>query len=198
MPEITLPSSDFARVTVELDQNYQINRSIWTGRRRAAQLPGAEKWFARAETPPIATELQERLWRAFIIQAAVPANWFKLPVACQQTPVANPTVLSPATSNQVSLTGLPPSLPILRAGQFMTITLASGHRRLVMLIGDLTANELGQAIATFLPGLAGTANAGAAVEIRDPYLKAVLIETRQGWTTEDGLTPFVLDAEEGL
>lgn len=201
MSIIALPAvyEDFARVTVELEQNYQVNRSAWTRRRRITQLPGVEWWLANFVTDTIATENDERPWRAFMAAAGAAPNRFRLPVACSQTTVANPTIQTTANGgNTLALTGLPPSLTILKAGQHMTIPLASGHERLVRLIGDLVSNGSGIATATFLPGLAGQANAGAVVEIRNPWLMAALVSSRQGHTVENGATAFTLDCEEAL
>lgn len=200
MAEIALPATPgFARVTLELEQNYQVNRSAWTGRRRTTQLPGAERWFANVQTEDIPTELEERAWRAFLVAAGAAPNTFRLPVACDQTPALNPSVTSTTNGgNTLPLSGLPASQTVLGAGQHLTVPLANGHRRLVTLIAPLVTNGAGQATATFLPGLAGQANGGATVEARNPYLMAALIGSRQGWTTENGVTSFTLDCEEAL
>lgn len=199
MAEIALPSFDFARVTVELEQNYQVNRSAWTGRRRVTALPGIERWLANCQTDPIATEVEERAWRAFLVGARGPVNRFRLQVACSQTDVGSTTVqTSGSPSNTLALTGLPAFTQILEAGQYMTVPLTSGHHRLVMLTADLISNGSGQASATFLPRLGGAVTAGTLVEIVNPYLMASLISSKQGWTTENGLTQFTVDAEEAL
>lgn len=201
MAEIAFPAAyeDFARVTVELEQNYQVNRSAWTGRRRVSQLPGAEKWYASFVTEPIATENEERAWRAFFAAAGAAPNKFRLPVACDQREAASPTVRTTTTGgNTLPLQSLPPSTTVLKAGQYITVVMSSGHHRLAILIADLVSNGAGQGTATFLPGLPGTANAGAAVEVVDPYLMAAFISSRQGWTTENGQTVFTIEAEEAL
>jgi hypothetical protein len=199
MAEIALPSSEFARVTVELEQNYQVNRSAWTGRRRTTQLPGAERWFATAQTDALATELDERPWRAFMVAAGAAPNKFRLPVACSQTDATGAAVQTATDGgNTLPLTGLPLTETVLEAGQYMTVVLASGHHRLVMLIAPLVSNGAGNATATFLPGLAGVASLGAAVELADPYLMAAFLSSKQGWTTEDGKTQFTIEAEEAL
>ena len=200
MAKIALPATPgFARVTLELEQNYQVNRSAWTGRRRTAQLPGVERWFANVQTDDIPTELAERAWRAFLVAAGAAPNTFRLPVACDQTAAASPLVQTTTNGgNTLPLTGLPPSETVLSAGQYMTVALASGHKRLVMLIAPLVSDSSGVGTATFLPGLAGQANGGVEVEISDPYLLAALTAPRQGWTTENGVTQFTLDCEEAL
>lgn len=199
MAEIALPSFDFARVTVELEQNYQVNRSAWTGRRRITALPGVERWLANCQTEPIATEIEERAWRAFLVGARGPVNKFRIRVACSQTSAATPTITSSgAPTNTLGLSGLPASQTILRAGQYLTVPLTSGHHRLVMLTADLVSNGAGQATAVFLPRLGGAVAAGTTVEITNPYLMAAMVSSRQGWTTENGLTQFTVDAEEAL
>lgn len=199
MAEITLPSGDLSNVQIELDQNYQVNRSVWTGRKRASGLPGAQKWYASADVEGVATEFDERPWRRFLLACKGPLNWFRFPISCSQRTGSNPTVRTGATAGEaLPLQGLPVSQTVLYAGQYMTVPLPSGHHRLVMLMQDLITNSSGQATASFLPALNEVPTTGAIVETIAPYLAASLTEARQGWQNRAGVTAFTLTVEENL
>lgn len=199
MAEIPLPSGDLEDVQIELDQNFQVNRSAWTGRRRVSGMPGAQRWYASAIVPNIATEDEERPWRLFLLKLRGPVHKFRFPVACSQRSGANPTVRSGATPfTTLPLQGLPASVTVLRGGQFMTVPLPSGHHRLVMLTEDLVSNASGQATATFVPELMETPATGATVETIAPYLHASLIDPRQGWKLSNGVSAFTITAEEAI
>lgn len=199
MAEIPMPAGDLEDVEIELDQNFQVNRSAWTGRRRVSGMPGAQKWYASANVPDIATEDDERPWRLFLLSLRGPVHRFRFPVACSQRDGANPTVRAGANPyTTLPLQGLPANATALKAGQFLTVPLPSGHHRLVMLTADLVANGSGQGTATFVPELTQTPAEGTVVETISPYLHAALISPRQGWKLSNGVSAFVLEAEEAL
>ncbi|BAK66894.1 hypothetical protein SLG_22190 [Sphingobium sp. SYK-6] len=199
MAEITMPAGDLEDVEIELDQNFQVNRSAWTGRRRVTGMPGVQKWYASATVPDIATEEDERPWRLFLLSLRGPLNWFRFPVACSQRAGSNPTVRAgggPFTS--LPLEGLPNSATVLKGGQYMTVPLPSGRHRLVMLTADLVTNGSGQGTATFVPELTETPTTGAIVETINPFLMAALTDSRQGWKLSNGVSVFQIVAEEAL
>ncbi|MDF0543330.1 hypothetical protein PX699_13310 [Sphingobium sp. H39-3-25] len=199
MADIALPSQDFAKFTIELEQNFQVNTSVWTGRTRKTQVPGAQKWYVRAEYEPIATEEEERPYRAFFAQARGPIRSFNIQVACSQRTGSNPTVRAGAgPANTLPLAGLPASATALLAGQYMAVPLPSGHVRLVLLTANLAADASGNATAIFEPLLGETPATGATVETINPYLPATMAEARHGWTTDNGVTIFAIDAVEAL
>lgn len=199
MAEITMPAGDLEDVEIELDQNFQVNRSAWTGRRRVSGMPGVQKWYASAVVPHIATEDEERPWRLFLLSLRGPIHWFRFPVACSQRTGSNPTVRSGAGPlTTIPLQGLPASTVVLKGGQFMTVPLPSGRHRLVMLTADLATNSSGQGTATFVPELTETPTAGATVETINPFLMAALMESRQGWRLNNGVSVFQLNVEEAL
>ena len=199
MAEIPMPPGDLEDVQIELDQNFQVNRSIWTGSRRVSGMPGTQKWYASAVVPDISTEEQERPWRAFLLSLRGPVHRFRFPVACNQRAGSNPTVRIGATPfSTLPLQGLPANVTALSAGQFMTVPLPSGHHRLVMLTAPLVTNGQGLATATFVPELTGSPAAGTMVETINPYLHAALLSPRQGWKTNGGVSAFTIDAEEAL
>lgn len=198
MAEIPMPAGDLEDVQIELDQNFQVNRSEWTGRRRVSGMPGAQKWYASANVD-IATEDEERPWRLFFLKLRGPVHRFRFPVACSQRTGANPTVRSGATPlTTLPLQGLPANATVLKGGQYMTVPLPSGHHRLVMLTEDLVTNGAGQATATFVPELMEIPAEGTTVETIDPYLHASFDASRQGWKTSNGVTAFTITAEEAL
>lgn len=199
MAEITMPPGDLEDVEIELDQNFQVNRSAWTGRRRVSGMPGAQKWYARATVPYIATEDDERPWRAFLLSLRGPVHWFRFPVACSQRTGTNPQVRSGSTPfTTIPLDGLPNSATVLKAGQFMTVPLPSGRHRLVMLTADLVTNSSGEGTATFVPELMEAPAENATVETINPFLMAALMDSRQGWSLRSGVSTFSLDVEEAL
>lgn len=200
MAEIAVPTTArFVDVQWDLDQPAQVNRSAWTGRRKVMGLPGAAKWYFSGALEPISTEVDARPWRAFKISLRGPVNSFRMPIACSQHAFDNPIVRTgPGDGNTIPLEGLPPSTTMLVAGQFMTVPLPSGHKRLVCLIGNLTSNGLGQGTATFLPALNEVPTVGATVETIDPYALVALTASRQGWQDANGLFSFTFEAEEAL
>lgn len=73
MAEIIMPTGDLEDVEIELDQNFQVNRSAWTGRRRVSGMRGRRN----GTVPHIATEDEERPWRLFLLSLRGPVHWFR-------------------------------------------------------------------------------------------------------------------------
>ncbi len=179
----------------------QVNRSIWTGKRKVIGLPGATVWKVSGEFVTIISETNAKRWRGFFISLKGQVNSFPvLATETQQTSASNPTVRSGANSGgTIPLQGLPGSQTVLVAGDLMTVFLPSGHRRLVCLTAPLVTNGSGQGTATFGPDLGEVPTAGATVEIQRPYGLMALTSEPPGWDVGVGQTySFTLDAEEAL
>lgn len=179
----------------------QVNRSVWTGRRKLIGMPGATVWTASGEFVTILNEARAKPWRGFFTALKGQVNSFRLRASeSQQTTAANPTVRSGASyGGQLPLAGLPASRTVLVAGDFMTVPLPSGHERLVCLTADLVSNSSGQGLATFGPELGETPATGATVEIQRPWCLMALTSDPPGWDVSPGQTySFSINAEEAL
>lgn len=198
MAEITVPDQHLI-VDKEwiLDQPAQVNRSAWTGRAKIVGMPGASLWTVKASIRIRTKESAKRPWRAFLLSLRGPVNTFKLYAACSQRTGSNPTVAAGAAIGwTLPLTGLPVSQTVLKAGQFMTVTLPSGFKALVCLNADLVSNGSGTATASFEPALNEIAANGAAVETINPYCLMRLRSIAQGWSEAGGVQSMTFEAEE--
>lgn len=198
MTEIIVP--DYNAMTITgLTPNFpsRVNRSAWTGKRKVVGLPGGENWTGSLIVPDIATELEERKWRAFLVALRGPQNWFKWFLPCQTHSGAKPLVNNtPAPGYELSLDGMTPSTTILTAGCFMTVPLPSGHKRLVCLTEDMVTNSSGQAIARFGPALGEIPANNVEVETKAPYIPLALTNTNTGLNYQDAIAGIELDVEE--
>lgn len=197
-PPIPLPISS---VKWRIIEPAQVNRSAWTGRRKVIGLPGAARWTATVDMQPVVGEANMLRWRGWIASLRGSINTFPLrAVERQQTTATNPYVGNGANANTtLPLTNLPVSTTVLKAGQFMTVSLPTGHKRLVCLTSDLVSNSLGNAIAAFAPELGEAPFEGAMVEIQYPYALMALNSDPAGWDVARGqLYTFTLDCEEAL
>ena len=200
MTEITVPvPDDLLRNQLELTSPSQVNRSTWTGRRKVIGLAGVERWQGSVSIGTIATEEEERPWRAFLFALKGPQNWFRWPLPCNQHVGSKPSVSSGATNAYIlPLTGMQANTTILKAGQFMTVPLPSGHFRAVCLTSDLVANGSGQANAVFEPALNETPTQGATVETLDPFVAMAPTDSVIGLATSQGVSGTSFDVEESL
>lgn len=147
----------------------QRNASAWTGRSKVVQLPGMAAWRATLRFDPIATEVDERLLRAFIASCDGMMGVIRAPYLCQNHIGPRPTVRAVGTAGTLPLGGMQRQTRILDAGQAMTVPLPSGRHRLVILTADLVTDGLGRGTATFAPRLNETPAIGATVETNDPF-----------------------------
>jgi hypothetical protein len=195
---ITLPTGfDFDSEDWRIDVPGQLNRSVFTSKRKYVGLPGAEMWMARVTVEAITTEIDERKWRAFTLKMRGQENTFQIIANCQTPPSATALVGVGATDGySLPLTNMAVSQTILHEGEFMTVPLPSGHKRLVCLTADLVANGSGVGTATFEPALNEVPTFAAALEITNPYALVNLRERSNGWVRQNGIAQFVLDAEE--
>jgi hypothetical protein len=200
VPEIIIPDYDDLQVLeLDFDEPAQVNRSAWTGTRKAVGLPGASLWTGRIAVENIATELSERPWRAFLTKIRGVQNWFKIYLPCQTHIGPAPTVASGAGNGYtLPLTGMTPSTTILEAGQHMSVPLPSGHVRTVRLTDDLVTNGSGNATAQFGPALNEIPTTGVTVETANPYVRMAATTPRNPLPQNNGISGFVLDVEESL
>lgn len=200
MSEITVPvAEDLLLSGPRLSSPAQVNRSTWTGRRKVIGLPGVEVWQGSVAIADIATEEEERQWRAFLFKLKGPQNWFRFPLPCNQHPGSRPTVAAGASNAYIlPLTGMQPNTLILRAGQFMTVPLPSGHFRAVCLTADLVANGAGNANAIFEPALNETPALGATVETLNPFIPMAPVESVIGFASSQGVSGTTFGVEEAL
>lgn len=200
MTEITVPvPADLLIDQIDLSSPAQVNRSTWTGRRKVIGLAGVETWRGAVSIPPIATEEQERQWRAFLFALGGPQNWFRARLPCNVHLGNRPTVASGASAAySIPLTGMQPSTTILRAGQYMTVPLPSGHFRAVCLTANLVSNGSGNGTAVFRPALNEVPATGATVETLNPFIAAAPTESVIGLATSQGVTGASFAFEEAL
>ena len=200
MTEILVPNADdFLLDSLRLRAPAQVNRSTWTGRRKVIGLAGTEVWTGQATIDLITTEEQERQWRAFIFSLEGPVNWFRWRLPCNSHVGPKPTVDTGASDGYtLPLTGGQPNARILRAGQFMTVPLPSGHARGVCLTADLRFDASGDATAQFKPALNETPTEAVTVETTDPYIPMSAVDPEQGLNSADGVSGATFDVEEAL
>lgn len=197
MTEIVLPNTDDFEADVSLYAPAQTNRSKWTGSRKVIGMPGAELWRGQGQIANIATEEQERPWRAWLYALRGPVNWFRCPLPCNQHVGAKPTVASGAGDGYtLPLTGMTANRTLLVAGQYLTVPLPSGRYRAVCLISPLTTDSSGNATATFEPALTETPTAGVTVESLTPFVPMSLVDPDQGFSTSQGVSAVQFNLEE--
>ena len=177
----------------------QVNRSEWTSRTQVVGMPGAETWAIRAALAPMASEADERPWRAFLFSLRGRQNHFHYPLACQQHVGGKPLVNAASSSGySLPLDGMTPSVTILPAGSFLTVPLPSGHRRTVMLEADLVTNGAGQATAQFNFALGEVPADNAEVESLNPYIPVRSADGGIGLTYDNAVSGAALNLEESL
>lgn len=200
MSEITVPDYDNLLLDgLDLLSPSQVNRSAWTGRRKVVGLSGTEVWSGAATIDIMATEVEERPWRAFLFGLRGPQNWFRWNLPCNSHIGPKPLVAAGASDGySLPLDGMTASARILKAGQFMTVPLPSGHYRTVCLTADLVTNASGEATATFEPALGETPDENDEVETVNPFIPMSLVEPRQGFFMQDAISGSSFAVEEAL
>lgn len=198
MTEITIPfPGDLMLDELRLFTPRQVNRSEWTGTRKVIGGTGREIWRGHATIADIATEDDERHWRAFLFGLDGQVNWFRWVLPCNTHIGAKPVVASGAgDAYTLPLSGMQPNARILRAGQFMTVPLPSGHWRAVCLSADLMADGSGNATASFTPALGEVPTLAATVETVDPFIPMSLTNGEQGFSLTDGTSGTAFDVDE--
>lgn len=200
MSEILVPDARELQLTnLDFNSPSQVNRSAWTGRRKVIGLAGTETWQGTASVSLIATEAEERQWRAFLFGLKGPENWFRWPLPRNSHIGAKPKVASGAGDGySLPLTGMQPNTRILQAGQFITVPLPSGHARSLCLMADLRTDASGNATATFEPALNEAPTQGATVETVAPYVPMSPVDPTVSLNTVEGVSSFSIAVEEAL
>ena len=198
MTQIIVPDNDNLLLDGPyLDSPSVENVSAWTGARKVVGGPGAEVWHGRVTIGALATEQEERQWRAFLFALYGRMNWFKVLLPCAVHSGNRPTVAAGATNAYtLALSGMTPSTTILTAGQWMTVPLPSGRFRAVCLLNNLTSDGGGNATAHFAPALTETPTAGATVETKNPFIPFASAENRLGFSLADGVSGTSFDVRE--
>lgn len=198
MSEITVPDDDeLLKSEIELDSPSANNLSTWTGGSKTVGLPGIERWYGKVEIADIATESEERAWRAFIYGLRGKLNWFRYVLPCNTHAGNKPTVATgPGNGYTLPLTGLALSQTILLAGQYMTVPLPSGRYRAVCLRSDLVSDGSGNATATFEPALSETPTVGVTVETKDPFVPMRSQIDRHGLSNRQGISGTAIPVME--
>lgn len=177
----------------------QLNRSIWSRRGKVIGLPGAEVWRLSADVGPFATELEERPWRAFLHGLKGRQNHFHYPVACQRHVGPMPLVNAASTPGySLPLDGMQVSTRILSAGQYLTVPLPSGHKRLVMLMADLITNSSGEATAQLNIALDEIPANNTQVETAFPYVPVICTDGNPALSYDGGVSSAALNLEEHM
>lgn len=185
--------------SLTLDVPDQQNRSIWTRRRKIVGLPGAELWFASFNLDPMATEDEERPWRAFLFSLRGRQNIFHYPLPKQRHVGEKPLVNAATESGYtLPLDGMQPSTRILSAGHYMTVPLPSGHQRLVMLSADLITNSSGQATAQLNIELGEIPVDGAIIETAEPFIPVCNADPRVTINWDNAVSGAGFNLEEAL
>jgi hypothetical protein len=198
MSEIIVPDYDGLLLDgLDLHAPAQVNRSAWTGTGKVIGMPGVELWRGKATIDILATEEEERPWRAWLFGLRGPVNWLRWPLPCGSHIGPKPVVDVGATDGYtLPLTGMQPNARIARAGQYLTVPLPSGHYRAVCLTADLRADASGDATAAFVPELGEIPDAGETVETVEPFIPMRLSADRQGFGMSDGISGSTFDVEE--
>lgn len=177
----------------------QANKSIWSSRTQVVGMPGAETWALKAAIEPLATEDEERPWRAFLFGMKGRQNTFNYPLSCQSHVGSKPKVNAAlSTGYTLPLDGMTVSATILKAGSFITVPLPSGHKRLVMLMADLVTNGSGQATAQLNFALGEVPADNAEVETLQPYVPVRSVGGGIGLGWENAVSGASFDLEEAL
>jgi hypothetical protein len=198
MSEIAVPDYDGLLLDgLFLNAPAQVNRSGWTGKRKVVGMPGVELWSGRATVDTIATESEERPWRAFVFGLRGPQNWFRWPLPCHSHIGSKPLVGAATHAGySLPLTDMQPNARILRAGQFMTVPLPSGHSRAVCLTADLIADGDGNGVAEFEPALGEIPDEGEEVETTAPFIPMSPTDSTQGFNLAEGISGASFAVEE--
>lgn len=185
--------------SLTLDVPDQQNRSIWTRRRKIVGLPGAEMWMASFAIEPLATEDDERPWRAFLFNLRGRQNHFNYPLPRQRHVGGKPLVNAASASGYtLPLDGMEPSTRILSAGHYMTVPLPSGHNRLVPLVADLITDSGGAATAQLGIELGEIPANNAVVETGDPFIPVCNADPRVTINWEQAVAGIGFNLEEAL
>ncbi|WP_242149626.1 hypothetical protein [Sphingomonas sp. BAUL-RG-20F-R05-02] len=182
---ITMPAAPVpAKVEWSFDQPVQVNRSEFTGKRRATILSAAPRWYAAVTLPAIIGEDGVLDWRAFVVDCDGVANSFRV-IACERDQMGgNPNVVVSGANqggHALATAGWGDPGPKLKRGQFVTI-----GDQLVMLMAPVIADANGRATLNFKAYLRLSPADGAQIEVRRPYAVMSMSDPKNGWIVDVG------------
>lgn len=172
MALITAPASFLSRMSradITLSRIDFETRSIFNSKRQVLAYPSGSAWRLSCDFVPM-TDMQAGEWRAFFARMRGRQNWFQCPVPQYYGPTTGYTGPAGTVSgagqvgHSLNVTGLTPSTPILRAGDFFTV-----NNQLKMAVENASSNGSGNATFTFEPALRGSPANGAALNLSNPY-----------------------------
>lgn len=194
MANITIPATLLVEaVSPRLVSPAQQNRSAWTGASKILGLPGNEYWTAHASFRTLATETGIRAARAFFFALRGKVNTCDLPATPTQqfaTGTTQPTISSGGAAGARTATFS--SVTNVINGMFATITLPSGHKRLIVPISKAGS------VVTFEPSMPESAAGGAAVEIIRPTMRVRLANSEFQYDDANGVVTFSAEFEEAM
>jgi hypothetical protein len=167
------------------------NRSEFTGRTQGLRIGPAGRWACDFEIVPARTQAGVNTVRAFLAQLYNPADSFRLsPADVQQVAGTVPATCLVNGANQLGFTlacdGVPNSIPILTAGQFISVALPNGDEQLLQLTANATSITLGRVTFTFSTPLRAAPADNATVRLHFPSAN-MRIENPSSWDVSPGL-----------
>lgn len=194
MAVISMPAAGIRSVAWTFDNPAQVNRSGWTGRRKAAILIAAPMWRAQVALTTKQSDIDVFAWRAFLMKLRGVQNSFRLK-AVEKSQIAGVTVLvkgAGQTGFSLVTDGWGAAGLKLKAGQMITV-----GDQLIMLGADVIADGTGTATLTLESYMRASPADNAPVEVANPTAIMALGETVQGWNVDPGrLYGFSFACEE--
>lgn len=183
MAIITFPNSPkIAEITWTPPAMTQVNRSPWTGKRRATILPFAGFWKCQVSLPMVMSEAEMLPWRAFLLACNGQANSFRIEIADAQQTSATSVLVNGGGQSGLTLNtdGWPTSGTVLKAGQIITV----GDQPIV-LAADAVASG-GAAALSLSRVLRASPADNAPVEVRLPTALMAMEKDDVPWSAMRG------------
>ena len=170
----------------------QRNKSAWTGRGKILLMPGTEQWSFNLVMRPLATEAEVREARAFFFALEGIANTFEMPFLpspqLNTGSVITATATVAAGGKQIPVS----SVASLEKGMPVSVSLPSGHKRLLIITG-IAGNTI-----TVQPGLTEQIANGAIIEVDNPVCHVRLSDPFFTYDDSKGLAGFSVAVEEAV
>lgn len=183
MTIITFPSSPgIASIEWTAPASAQVNRSMWTGRRRVTKLPDAGYWKARVSFVAAVSEADFLGLRAFLAAIEGPANSFRLVAVegAQNSQTAVKVNGGSQTGLSLGTDGWIGSGTALKKGQLITV-----GDQLIPVAADCTISA-GAATISLGRRLRASPADNADVEVRLPWALMALAGDDAGWSVSPG------------
>lgn len=196
MAVITMPARGIKRITWEVDDPAQVNRSRWTPKRQVVVLTDAPMWRAQVELATRKEDIDVFEWLAFLLRLRGAANTFRLRIVNKLQFAGVTIAVNGAGQTGFSLwtEGWGAAGTKLRAGQFVTV-----GDQLLGLEEDVVANSSGDAMLYFSHNLRTSPADNAPVEIYFPTVQMALPDGRRSWSVDPGqLYGFSFVCEEAV